>query len=186
MKIDDDGNVYIKATEFSLEGKNISDVVAAESDKFRTLNVILSNEYQGIPTDKDGKYTSFPSCSTTVKVLYGTEDVTKSSIIQWSSSSGVYGSSSGETYTVSGLSTDTGTVKVTVTRGSLTAEKIFTIAKQKQGIQGEQGQTGETGATGATGNGISSITTYYLATASSSGVYINQRMDNFCAKSNKQ
>lgn len=171
LKIDDDGNVYIKATEFSLEGKNISDVVAAESDKFRTLNVILSNEYQGIPTDKDGKYTSFPSCSTTVKVLYGTEDVTKSSIIQWSSSSGVYGSSSGETYTVSGLSTDTGTVKVTVTRGSLTAEKIFAIAKQKQGIQGEQGQTGETGATGATGNGISSITTYYLATASSSGVY---------------
>ena len=171
LKIDDDGNVYIKATEFSLEGKNISDVVAAESDKFRTLNVILSNEYQGIPTDKDGKYTSFPSCSTTIKVLYGTEDVTKSSIIQWSSSSGVYGSSSGETYTVSGLSTDTGTVKVTVTRGSLTAEKIFAIAKQKQGIQGEQGQTGETGAAGATGNGISSITTYYLATASSSGVY---------------
>lgn len=171
LKIDDDGNVYIKATEFSLEGKNISDVVAAESDKFRTLNVILSNEYQGIPTDKDGKYTSFPSCSTTVKVLYGTEDVTKSSIIQWSSSSGVYGSSSGETYTVSGLSTDTGTVKVTVTRGSLTAEKIFAIAKQKQGIQGEQGQTGETGAAGATGNGISSITTYYLATASSSEVY---------------
>lgn len=171
LKIDDDGNVYIKATEFSLEGKNISDVVAAESDKFRTLNVILSNEYQGIPTDKDGKYTSFPSCSTTVKVLYGTEDVTKSSIIQWSSSSGVYGSSSGETYTVSGLSTDTGIVKVTVTRGSLTAEKIFAIAKQKQGIQGEQGQTGETGAAGATGNGISSITTYYLATASSSGVY---------------
>lgn len=171
LKIDDDGNVYIKATEFSLEGKNISDVVAAESDKFRTLNVILSNEYQGIPTDKDGKYTSFPSCNTTVKVLYGTEDVTKSSIIQWSSSSGVYGSSSGETYTVSGLSTDTGTVKVTVTRGSLTAEKIFAIAKQKQGIQGEQGQTGETGAAGATGNGISSITTYYLATASSSGVY---------------
>ena len=171
LKIDDDGNVYIKATEFSLEGKNISDVVAAESDKFRTLNVILSNEYQGIPTDKDGKYTSFPSCSTTVKVLYGTEDVTKSSIIQWSSSSGVYGSSSGETYTVSGLSTDTGTVKVTVTRGSLTAEKIFAIAKQKQGIQGEQGETGETGAAGATGNGISSITTYYLATASSSGVY---------------
>lgn len=171
LKIDDDGNVYIKATEFSLEGKNISDIVAAESDKFRTLNVILSNEYQGIPTDKDGKYTSFPSCSTTVKVLYGTEDVTKSSIIQWSSSSGVYGSSSGETYTVSGLSTDTGTVKVTVTRGSLTAEKIFAIAKQKQGIQGEHGQTGETGAAGATGNGISSITTYYLATASSSGVY---------------
>ena len=165
LKIDDNGNVYIKATEFSLEGKNISDVVASESDKFRTLNVILSNEYQGIPTDKDGKYTSFPSCSTTVKVLYGSEDVTRTSIIQWTPSSGVYGNASGETYIVTGLSTETGTVKVTVTRGNLTAEKIFAIAKQKQGIQGIQGQTG------ATGNGISSVTTYYLATSESNYVY---------------
>lgn len=165
LKIDDYGNVYIKATEFSLEGKNISDVVAEESGKFRTLNVILSNEYQGIPTDKDGGYTSFPSCSTTVQVLYGSEDVTKTSIIEWSASSGVYGSSYGETYIVTGLSTDAGTVKVTVTRGSLTAEKIFAIAKQKQGIQGMQGQTG------ATGNGISSVTTYYLATSESNYVY---------------
>lgn len=171
LKIDDDGNVYIKATEFSLEGKNISDVVAEESGKFRTLNVILSNEYQGIPTDKDGGYTSFPSCSTTVQVLYGSEDVTKTSIIEWSTSSGVYGSSYGETYIVTGLSTDAGTVKVTVTRGSLTAEKIFAIAKQKQGIQGMQGQTGATGATGATGNGVSSVTTYYLATSESNYVY---------------
>lgn len=168
LKIDDYGNVYIKATEFSLEGKNISDVVAEESGKFRTLNVILSNEYQGIPTDKDGGYTSFPSCSTTVQVLYGSEDVTKTSIIEWSVSSGVYGSSYGETYIVTGLSTDTGTVKVTVTRGSLTAEKIFAVAKQKQGIQGMQGQTG---ATGAAGNGISSVTTYYLATSESNYVY---------------
>lgn len=168
LKIDDYGNVYIKATEFSLEGKNISDVVAEESGKFRTLNVILSNEYQGIPTDKDGGYASFPSCSTTVQVLYGSEDVTKTSIIEWSTSSGVYGSSYGETYIVTGLSTDTGTVKVTVTRGSLTAEKIFAIAKQKQGIQGMQGQTG---ATGAAGNGISSVTTYYLATSESNYVY---------------
>ena len=148
LKIDDDGNVYIKATEFSLEGKNISDVVAAESDKFRTLNVILSNEYQGIPTDKDGKYTSFPSCSTTVKVLYGSEDVTKTSIIQWTPSSGVYGNASGETYTVTGLSTDTGTVKVTVTRGSLTTEKIFKVAKQKQGNDGKDGTNGTNGKDG--------------------------------------
>lgn len=165
LKIDDDGNVYIKANEFSLEGKNIGDIVAEESGKFRTLNVILSNEYQGIPTDKDGGYTSFPSCSTTVQVLYGSEDVTKTSIIEWSASSGVYGSSYGETYIVTGLSTDTGTVKVNVKRGSLTAEKMFAIAKQKQGIQGQAG------ATGAAGNGISSVTTYYLATSESNYVY---------------
>lgn len=162
LKIDDNGNVYIKATEFSLEGKNISDVVAEESDKFRTLNVILSNEYQGIPTDENGNYTSFPSCSTTVKVLYGSEDVTNTSIIQWSASSGVYGSSSGETYTVTGLRADTGTVKVTVTRGSLTVEKIFAVAKQKQGIQGLQGIQGKDGTNGINGtNGADGKTTYF-------------------------
>lgn len=162
LKIDDNGNVYIKATEFSLEGKNISDVVAEESDKFRTLNVILSNEYQGIPTDENGNYTSFPSCSTTVKVLYGSEDVTNTSIIQWSASSGVYGSSSGKTYTVTGLRADTGTVKVTVTRGSLTVEKIFAVAKQKQGIQGLQGIQGKDGTNGINGtNGTDGKTTYF-------------------------
>ena len=45
-----------------------------------------------------------------------------------------------------------------------------------QGVQGEKGDKGDTGSTGAkgdtgaTGNGISSITNYYLATTSSSGV----------------
>ena len=45
-----------------------------------------------------------------------------------------------------------------------------------QGIQGEKGEKGDTGNTGAkgdkgdTGNGISSITNYYLATSSSSGI----------------
>lgn len=162
LKIDDDGNVYIKAAAFSLEGKNISDVVASESDKFKTLNVILSNEYQGIPTDMNGKYTSFPSCSTTVKVLYGTDDVTNSSIIKWSASSGVSGNASGASYTVTGLSTDTGTVTVTVTRGILSVEKIFAIAKQKQGIQGLQGLQGKDGTNGINGtNGANGKTTYF-------------------------
>ena len=39
-----------------------------------------------------------------------------------------------------------------------------------QGEKGEQGATGATGPQGATGNGIKSITNYYLATASGSGV----------------
>lgn len=162
LKIDDDGNVYIKATEFSLEGKSIDEVITEKSDKFKTLNVIMSSEYQGIPTDMDGNYTSFPSCSTTVKVLYGDEDVTKSSIIQWTASSGVYGSASGATYTVSGLSTDTGTVTVIVTRGALTVEKQFTIVKQKQGIQGLQGLQGKDGTNGIDGtNGTDGKTTYF-------------------------
>lgn len=43
-------------------------------------------------------------------------------------------------------------------------------AKGATGATGPIGPTGPQGATGATGNGISSITNYYLATASGSGV----------------
>lgn len=43
-------------------------------------------------------------------------------------------------------------------------------AKKVIGAYGDKGATGSTGATGATGNGISSITNYYLASSSSSGV----------------
>lgn len=42
--------------------------------------------------------------------------------------------------------------------------------KGEQGATGPQGATGATGPQGATGNGIKSITNYYLATASGSGV----------------
>ena len=42
--------------------------------------------------------------------------------------------------------------------------------KGDTGATGPKGDKGDTGATGATGKGISSITNYYLATASSSGV----------------
>ena len=162
LKIDDDGNVYIKATEFSLEGKSIDEVITEKSDKFRTLNVIMSNEYQGIPTDMDGNYTSFPSCSTTVKVLYGDEDVTKSSIIQWTASSGIYGSASGETYTVTALSTDTGIITVSVSYNNLSVEKQFTISKQKQGIQGLQGIQGINGKDGISGkDGQDGKTSYF-------------------------
>lgn len=155
LKIDDDGNVYIKATEFSLEGKNISDVVAEESGKFRTLNVILSNEYQGIPTDAEGNYTTFPECKTTVTALYGDENVTNSATITFTAGNGVTGSKTGATYTVTNLTGDIGTVAVNVSYNGLSVEKQFIIAKQKQG---------------STGNGISKITQYYLASSSSSGV----------------
>ena len=43
-------------------------------------------------------------------------------------------------------------------------------SKRVIGVYGDKGATGSTGATGATGNGIKSVTNYYLASASSSGV----------------
>ena len=166
LHIDDSGKVHIAATEFSLQGKAVSEIAkdtasntATEiATKYATLSVLLSNEFQGIPTDSSGKYTTFPTCRTTVTVLYGTENVTTQSNISFSAENGISGSASGATYTVSGLSVDSGTITATATYNGMTAKKEFVVAKQKQGD---------------TGNGISKIVQHYLATSSSSGVSIN-------------
>lgn len=163
LHIDDSGKVHIAATEFSLKGKAVSEIAkdtasntATEiATKYATLSVLLSNEFQGIPTDSSGKYTTFPTCRTTVTVLYGAEDVTAQSNISFSVENGISGSASGATYTVSGLSVDSGTITATATYNGMTAKKEFVVVKQKQGD---------------TGNGISKIVQHYLATSSSSGV----------------
>ena len=163
LHIDDSGNVHIAATEFSLKGKAVSEIAkdtasntATEiATKYATLNVLLSNEFQGIPTDSSGEYTTFPTCKTTVTVLYGAENVTARSNISFSAEKGISGSASGATYTVSGLSVDSGTITATATYNGMTAKKEFVVVKQKQGD---------------TGNGISKIVQHYLATSSSSGV----------------
>lgn len=166
LHIDDNGKVYIAATEFSLKGKAVSEIAkdtasdtATEiATKYATLNVLLSNEFQGIPTDSSGNYTTFPTCKTTVTVLYGAENVTAQSNISFSAENGISGSASGATYTVSGLSVDSGAITATATYNGMTAKKEFIVAKQKQGD---------------TGNGISKIVQHYLATSSSSGVSIS-------------
>lgn len=163
LHIDDNGKVHIAATEFSLKGKAVSEIAkdtasntATEiATKYATLNVLLSNEFQGIPTDSSGEYTTFPTCKTTVTVLYGAENVTARSNISFSAEKGISGSASGATYTVSGLSVDSGTITATATYNGMTAKKEFVVVKQKQGD---------------TGNGISKIVQHYLATSSSSGV----------------
>lgn len=163
LHIDDSGKVHIAATEFSLKGKAVSEIAkdtasntATEiATKYATLSVLLSNEFQGIPTDSSGKYITFPTCRTTVTVLYGAEDVTAQSNISFSVENGISGSASGATYTVSGLSVDSGTITATATYNGMTAKKEFVVVKQKQGD---------------TGNGISKIVQHYLATSSSSGV----------------
>ena len=70
------------------------------------------------------------------------ENVTNSATITFTAGSGVTGSKSGATYTVTALSSDTGIITVSVSYNNLSVEKQFAIAKQKQGIQGLQGIQG--------------------------------------------
>ena len=144
-----------------------------EARQARNLNIILDNEYQGIPADYEGNIGTFPEVKTFVQVLYGHTDVSTDCIYAITKSNSVTGSwdNAARTYTVTGLSEDTGWVDITASYLSLfTTTKRFNVQKVKDGAPGEDGETGPAGADGSDGNGIKSITNYYLATTASSGV----------------
>lgn len=137
------GNVVINATSFTLTGKTINNIVQDTVDGMDLNNVVmeLDNSYQLIPTDADGNYTAFPQCSSTARIFYGASDVTASAAFSTPTVSGVIGTwnASTKTYTVTGMTADTGTVTFTAIYGSATLSKQFTVVKSKQGRDGADG-----------------------------------------------
>lgn len=162
---DDDGNTIFKADmdnktvtisgDFvTIGGKTATEAINDANDTAEeALNVAslaknmtmqLSNDYQSIPVDKDGKYTTFPTCETTPQVMYGTSDITKSCTYTYTASDGVTGkyNSTTHAYTVTALSTDTGWVDIKATYiNSLSVTKRFVLAKLYAGQSGTDGKT---------------------------------------------
>ena len=99
----------------------------------------LDNEYQGIPSDWQGNIASFPTVQTTVQVFYGQQDVSASCSYSTNKSSGITGrwDNTRRTYTVTGLSADTGWVDITANYlGIFNVTKRFNVAKNKDGKPG--------------------------------------------------
>ena len=147
------------SSDWEKSSKYTDDTVAnealEEAKKAKLLSLSLDNEYQGIPTDANGNYTSFPECKTRATVFFGSNDISSSVTYSIAKSTSVTGSwnLSTRTYTVTGLSADSGWVDITVSylSGSLVETKRFSIVKQKQGQQGLQGLQGEKGDQGIPG-----------------------------------
>lgn len=137
-----------------------------EARRAQALNVVLSNEYDSIPTDADGNYTTFPSgIQTTVQTFLGHNDITTQCTYAVNTSSAITGTwnANTKTYVVTGLSADTGWVDVSATYlNSLTATKRFTVAKVRQGIRGIQGTAGAKGDKGDRGDPGASGRVYIL------------------------
>lgn len=160
---DDDGNTIFKADmdnktvtisgDFvTIGGKTATEAINDANDTAEeALNVAslaknmtmqLSNGYQSIPVDKDGKYTTFPTCETTPQVMYGTSDITKSCTYTYTTSDGVTGkyNSTTHTYTVTALSTDIGWVDIKATYiNNISVTKRFNLAKLYAGQDGAAG-----------------------------------------------
>lgn len=135
-----------------------------EAKKSRNLNIILDNEYQGIPADYQGNIATFPTVKTFVQVLYGHTDVSVNCSYSIQKSSGVTGTwdNTTRTYTVTALTTDNGWVDITASYLSLfTTTKRFNVAKVKGGTPGEDGENGR---------GIKSTAVTYQASTSGTTV----------------
>ena len=150
------GSVYA-SSDWQKLNEYTDDTVAnealEEARKSRNLNIILDNEYQGIPADYQGNISEFPTVQTGVQVLYGHEDVSVNCIYAITKSSSVTGNWNNTTriYTVTGLSEDTGWVDITASYLDIfTVTKRFNVQKVKGGAPGEEGQQGEKGDPGRT------------------------------------
>lgn len=107
----------------------------------KNMNVYLSNEYQGIPVNSAGEITgSFPpEVKTVLTVYYGTTDVTNDCSYSVQKSDTVAGNwnTGTHTYTVTGLSGDSGWVDIRVTYlQTLSVTKRFTVSKLYGGQAG--------------------------------------------------
>lgn len=108
----------------------------------RNMTMQLDNDYQGIPVDSDGNYTEFPECTTTATVMYGSQDITDNCTYTITTSQNIQGSWNKETktYTVTGLTADSGWVNIKAAYlNNLVVSKQFSLAKQYAGPQGIPG-----------------------------------------------
>lgn len=144
----DTGSVTLDGSYVTIGGKpldeKIEDVENAAA-LARNMTMQLNNDYQGIPVDSDGNYTEFPECTTTATVMYGTQDITDNCTYTITTSQNIQGNWNKEnkTYTVTGLTADSGWVDIrAVYLNNLAVTKRFSIAKQYAGAQGEPGTPG--------------------------------------------
>lgn len=115
----------------------------------RNMTMQLDNDYQGIPVDSNGNYTEFPECTTTATVMYGTQDITNNCTYTITTSQNIQGSwdKENKTYTVTGLTADSGWVNIKAAYlNNLVISKQFSLAKQYAGPQGIPG-VGQDGKT---------------------------------------
>lgn len=133
----------------------------------------LTNDSHVVQTAADGSGADFGDAGGTFTVFDGTSNVTTGSGITYSvfSETGVDVSINSSTgvYTVSSMSASQGTATLRAVYGSITMDRVYTIAKALAGNTGPTGPTGPRGATWTSGstvpdNGDGLNGDYYLRT----------------------
>ena len=146
----DTGSVTLNGSYVTIGGKPLDEKIEDVENMAalaRNMTMQLDNDYQGIPVDSDGNYTEFPECTTTATVMYGTQDITDNCTYTITTSQNIQGNWNKETktYTVTGLTADSGWVNIKAAYlNNLVVSKQFSLAKQYAGPQGIPGTAGRT------------------------------------------
>ena len=149
----DTGSVTLDGSYVTIGGKPLDEKIEDVENMAalaRNMTMQLDNDYQGIPVDSDGNYTEFPECTTTATVMYGTQDITDNCTYTITTSQNIQGNWNKETktYTVTGLTADSGWVNIKAAYlNNLVVSKQFSLAKQYAGPQGIPGTVGTDGKT---------------------------------------
>lgn len=152
----DTGSVTLDGSYVTIGGKPLDEKIEDVENTAalaRNMTMQLDNDYQGIPVDSDGNYTEFPECATTATVMYGTQDITNNCTYTITTSQNIQGSwdKENKTYTVTGLTADSGWVNIKAAYlNNLVVSKQFSLAKQYAGKDGANGIPGTPGADGKT------------------------------------
>jgi len=152
----DTGSVTLDGSYVTIGGKPLDEKIEDVENMAalaRNMTMQLDNDYQGIPVDSDGNYTEFPECTTTATVMYGTQDITNNCTYTITTSQNIQGhwNKENKTYTVTGLTADSGWVNIKAAYlNNLVVSKQFSLAKQYAGKDGANGIPGKDGKDGKT------------------------------------
>lgn len=152
----DTGSVTLDGSYVTIGGKPLDEKIEDVENMAalaRNMTMQLDNDYQGIPVDSDGNYTEFPECATTATVMYGTQDITDNCTYTITTSRNIQGhwNKENKTYTVTGLTADSGWVNIKAAYlNNLVVSKQFSLAKQYAGKDGANGIPGKDGKDGKT------------------------------------
>lgn len=170
----DTKQILISGDSVQIGGKSATEAINEALEAAQNaggINLQLDNDFQGISTDYEGNISgSFPECKTTAQVFYGQTDITNNCVFTTTKSASITGSWNNQTktYTVTGLSADSGWVDITATYlTTISVTKRFGIEKIKGGVPGQDGTNGTDGV-----NGVGVLSTEVTYQASYSGTTV--------------
>lgn len=149
----DTGEFRLSAEAFQVDDQTLQEYVDGAINKkietIKSLTLQLSNDFQGVATDADGNNGDYSQCYTIASLYIGTSNITDAATYEATPSDGVIGQwdNDNKKYTVTNMTVDTGSVTIKATYSNLIAEKIFSVAKVRQGDQGIPGTSGLDGKT---------------------------------------